>query len=253
MATLHVKDVSLTYLSARERLCALDGISFSLAQGEPIALLGPSGCGKSTLLKVIAGLLKPTRGTVLLNDEVLVRPRLKTALILQDYGLLPWKTARDNAALGLKIAGADALDRARHAEAALEQVGLLDMADAYPAELSGGMKQRVAMARALTRDTDLLLMDEPLSALDALTREELQNMLLKIWRRKRYSQALVTHSIEEAVFLGKRIVVMATRPGRIFSIIDNPGMGADDYRNSEAFFARCRELRATLEAAHERD
>jgi NitT/TauT family transport system ATP-binding protein len=173
-------------------------------------------------------------------------PRLRTALILQDFGLLPWKNALHNAALGLEIRHHPPAERRRRAIEALERVGLGEFLDAYPAELSGGMRQRLGLARALALDADLLLMDEPLSALDALTREDLQDLLLALWLQRGHTSLLVTHSIEEAVFLGRRIIVMTPRPGRVHAVVENSRMGEPDYRTTEEFYARCVELRRLL-------
>ena len=230
-----------------ESLVALENLSLTVGSGESVAVIGPSGCGKSTLLRLASGLLAPTSGAVEADGARVEGPRRGTALILQDYGLLPWKTVRANAELGLTVQRVARAERRRRAEEALAAVGLERFADAYPSELSGGMQQRLALARAMAMDADLLLMDEPLSALDALLREEIQDMLLRSWRERGYSQILVTHSIEEAVFLGRRIVVMAPRPGRIVAELENPEMGRADYRSSEAFFERCRAVRAALE------
>ena len=236
----------MTYEGSDRSVRALDSLSLSVADGEPVAVIGPSGCGKSTLLLIAAGLLSPTGGTVSVGGSAVEGPRRETALILQDFGLLPWKTVEANAALGLTIRGvARAQTRVRAAEA-LERVGLAEFARAYPGELSGGMRQRLALARAVALDADLLLMDEPLSALDALKREDLQDVLLDLWKRRGHTHVLVTHSIEEAAFLGRRVVVMSPRPGRVSAIVDNPGMGSADYRASEAFFAVVTRLRAVL-------
>jgi len=175
-------------------------------------------------------------------------PRLRTALILQDFGLLPWKTVFHNAALGLELRHIDSQECAQTVTDALDRLGLADFAQAYPGELSGGMRQRLALARALALDADLLLMDEPLSALDALTREDLQHLLLAMWRQRGHTAILVTHSIEEAVFLGRRVVALSPRPGRVSAIVDNPGMGEDGFRDTPAFLNRCTELRRLLEA-----
>ena len=193
---------------------ALDGLSFSVEKGESVAIIGPSGCGKSSTLQMAAGLLQPTSGKVTIDGAPVTAPRQDTSLILQDFGLLPWKTVRDNAELGLKIHGVGKAERRQRAERALGLVGLQDFAQAYPSGLSGGMRQRLALARSLALDVDLLLMDEPLSALDALLREQLQDTLLALWQAQGYAQILVTHSIEEAVFLGQRILVLTPRPGR---------------------------------------
>ncbi len=226
---------------------ALDGLSLELASGEAVSIIGPSGCGKSTLLRLAAGLMQPSSGTVSLDGVELKNPRSDTALILQDYGLLPWKSVYANAELGLKIAHVAAPERKTRTLEALKKVGLAGFEKRYPAELSGGMQQRLALARALAMDVNLLLMDEPLSALDALMREELQDTLLDLWKSSKHSQILVTHSIEEAVFLGQRIVVMSPRPGRVLGIVDNPEMGARTYRSDDVFFERCKKVRSLLD------
>lgn len=180
------------------------------------------------------------------DDSALAGPRRETALILQEYGLLPWKTVEDNAGLGLMMRGMSRRAAREATRPALERVGLGDFAHAYPGELSGGMRQRLALARAVALDADLLLMDEPLSALDALTREDLQDVLLELWRVRNHAQILVTHSIEEAVFLGRRVVVMTPRPGSVAHVVENPDMGSAGYRSSAVFYERCAELRALL-------
>jgi NitT/TauT family transport system ATP-binding protein len=248
MASVGIEGLSVTYEGVDRRVRALDNLSLTLGDGEPVAVIGPSGCGKSTLLLVIAGLIRPTSGTVRVGGTAVAGPRLKTALILQDFGLLPWKTALHNAALGLEVRGVPRAEVRRSAEEALAQVGLGEFGGSYPGELSGGMRQRLALARALALDADLLLMDEPLSALDALTRENLQATLLDLWRQRRHTSVLVTHSIEEAVFLGRRIVVMSPRPGRVAAVVENEAMGSPGYRETEEFYGRCAELRRLLAA-----
>jgi len=238
--------VSLTYSGTAEPVRALKNYELAVKAGEPVSLIGPSGCGKSTSLFLAAGLLQPTEGRVLVDGESVDKPRLSTALILQDFGLLPWKTVYENAELGLRIRRFSQVERKRRTEAALEQVGLSEFVRMYPHELSGGMRQRLALARTLALDVDLMLMDEPLSSLDALLRESLQDLLLELWLSRGYAQVLVTHSIEEAVFLGKRIIVMSSRPGRVSSIVENPGMGLADYRGSEEFYRTCQRVRVLL-------
>ena len=251
MPTLDFEHISVHYADTGEDtpLHAVEDFTLSLAQGESVALIGPSGCGKSTLLRLACGLAAPTSGRVLVDGEPLTKPRRGTALILQDFGLLPWKTVYRNAELGLKVAGVPAAERRQRTEAALRQVELAEFAHAWPGQLSGGMKQRLAIARALAQDADILLMDEPLSALDALLREQLQDTLLDISQTRRPTQLLVTHSIEEAVYLGQRIVVLSPRPGRVKAIVENPDMGTREWRASEEFFARCTRVRALLDAS----
>jgi NitT/TauT family transport system ATP-binding protein len=246
VARVDVQALSVTYEGVDRRVDALDALDLIVADGEPLAIIGPSGCGKSTLLLAIAGLVAAGAGTIRVAGESVVAPRLHTALILQDFGLLPWKTVTHNAALGLEIRHVPAAERARRVAEALERVGLAEFAGAYPGELSGGMRQRLALARALALEADLLLMDEPLSALDALTREDLQGLLLDIWRQRGHTSVLVTHSIEEAVYLGRRVVVLTPRPGRVAAIVENPEMGDDGFRDTPAFYERCAELRRLL-------
>lgn len=243
---LVLDNVSQVYDGARGKTQALGPLSLEVAAGESVAILGPSGCGKSTSLLIACGLLKPTQGAAFVDGAVVTRPRLETGLILQDFGLMPWKTVEQNAGLGLQVRRVPKRERRERVADALARVGLSDFAKAYPAELSGGMRQRLAMARALACDIDLLLMDEPLSALDALLREEMQNMLKRTWMESGYAQVLVTHSIEEAVFLGQRVVVMTPRPGRIAFTLYNSEMRADDWRDDPLFFERCRQLREVL-------
>jgi NitT/TauT family transport system ATP-binding protein len=249
MTRLHFNDVCMTYPGERDGIIALSGVSLDLESGESVAIIGPSGCGKSTLLMVAAGLATPTSGTVNVDDEVVVSPRATTAFIQQDLGLLPWKTVLANAALGLQLRGVPRDRRKVRVLQALERVGLVDFASCYPAQLSGGMRQRLAFARAIALDCDILLMDEPLSALDALSREALQETLLQLHASQGYTQVLVTHSIAEAVFLGRRIVVMSPRPGRIVGVIDNPSQGSIAFRDSDAFVVVERAVRLLLERA----
>ncbi len=234
-------------------LLALSGLSFAVEAGQSVAVIGPSGCGKSSTLQLAAGLAAASSGHVEVDGAPVTAPRKKTALILQDFGLLPWKTARKNVELGLKLRGVAAGERRERADAALADVGLSDFADSYPDALSGGMRQRLALARSLALDADLLLMDEPLSALDALLREQMQELLLGLWRHRGYAQVLVTHSIDEAVFLGQRVFVMSGRPGHIVAALDNPEAGGEGWRESRAFFERARELRALLREGGGRD
>jgi ABC-type nitrate/sulfonate/bicarbonate transport system ATPase subunit len=246
MTDILIDSASVTYVGVERDVRALESVDLILGPGEAIAVIGPSGCGKSTLLLAIAGLVPLSGGRVLVDGRGVTGPRLRTALILQDFGLLPWKNALHNAALGLEVRRHPSEERIRRATEALERVGLGEFLDAYPAELSGGMRQRLGLARALALDADLLLMDEPLSACDALTREDLQDLLLALWTQRAHTSVLVTHSIEEAVFLGRRIVVMTQRPGRVYKVVNNPRMGEQGYRQTEEFYARCAELRRLL-------
>ncbi|MFQ5692711.1 MAG: ABC transporter ATP-binding protein, partial [Nitrospinota bacterium] len=176
----------------------LENVSLRVPAGGGLAVIGPSGCGKTTLLYNLAGLRRPAAGRVRIGGAEVQGPRGKTAVILQDYGLFPWKTVTENAALGLRIRGVPSRERGRRVGAILEELGIAEVADRYPHQLSGGQRQRVAIARALALDPDLLIMDEPFSSLDALTREAHQNLLLSLWREKGVTLVLVSHSIEEA-------------------------------------------------------
>ncbi len=245
-AHIDFQHVSVEFDDGAELLTACRDVSFSVESGQAIALIGPSGCGKSTTLRMASGLLKPSEGSVSVNDAPVDKPRQATALIPQDLGLFPWKTVLQNAALGLVIRKVPKAEANERAEAALSRVGLAGFERSYPKELSGGMRQRLALARALAMDADLLLMDEPLSAIDALLRESLQDTLLDLWAQRHHTQMLVTHSIEEAVFLGQRILVFSARPGTVIADIENPGMGSPDWRDAPAFAAKCHEVRQAL-------
>jgi NitT/TauT family transport system ATP-binding protein len=199
---------------------ALSGISLSVREGEFLTLVGPSGCGKSTLLDLLAGLTSPTSGRILIDGVPVEGPGLDRGIVFQQYALFPWRTAAANVEFGLE---AKAVPRARRRELAREYlalVGLEGFDDRYPHELSGGMRQRVAIARSLAFDPDVLLMDEPFAALDAQTRESLQEELLRIWGATGKTIVFITHGIDEAVYLGQRVAVMSAGPGRIRSVLD---------------------------------
>lgn len=225
----------------------LEDINFTVEKGESLSIVGPSGCGKTTLLYILSGLIPPTSGSVWINSHKPGASAGDMAFILQDFGLLPWRTVWENVCLGMKIHGLDRKTRITKGERALAELGLLEQRDRFPASLSGGEKQRIAIGRALTLEPKLLLMDEPFSSLDTLTRESLQEFLLKIWLGKGLTTILVTHSIEEAVFLGGSIVVLGSRPGRIKEIVLNPGVGTLGYRDHAAFYETCRRVRKLLE------
>lgn len=252
-AIISLHNVDLVYQNDNSQVEALHNINLELVKGKSYAIIGPSGCGKTSLLFLMAGLLKPTRGKVCLFQKSLERPHPKTALILQDYGLLPWKTVWDNVALGLQIRGVNKHEQKKVLMPILEELGLLECVERYPSQLSGGQKQRVALARALALKPEILLMDEPLSALDALTRENLQDLILKLWQRRGITFVLVTHSIEEAVYLGQEIIILSPRPGEIRRVVSNPYMGSENYRHDYHFHQKCSEIRMILEAGRKRD
>jgi NitT/TauT family transport system ATP-binding protein len=199
---------------------ALDRLSLDIADGEFVTVVGPSGCGKSTALNIAAGLLKPSEGTVLVDGKAVEGPGPERGMIFQQYALFPWLTVRQNVEFGLRIKGEGTARRRQIAERFIDLVGLGDFADALPKTLSGGMKQRCAIARAYAVDPSILLMDEPFGALDALTRVQLQDQLLDTWSRERRTVMFITHDVDEAVYLANRVIVMAARPGRLKEIID---------------------------------
>lgn len=218
---IDVKEVSLVYGGGNSRVEALRDLTFSVAEGEFISLIGPSGCGKTTLLKVVANLLRPTSGTVSVNGFTAEEARRKRmfSLVFQKPVLLPWRNIIQNVALPLEITGRDG---ARDPAELLEIVGLSGFEEKYPKELSGGMQQRVSIARALTFNPRILLMDEPFGALDEFTRNELNQELLKTWKRIGVTVLFVTHSIAEAVYLGDRVVVLSQRPSTVEHVLEVP-------------------------------
>ncbi|MGO4714110.1 ABC transporter ATP-binding protein [Bradyrhizobium sp. 2TAF24] len=204
------------------RFTALDDITLDVHPGEFLAIVGPSGCGKSTLLDLLGGLTTPSSGRILLDGKPITGPARDRGIVFQQYALFPWRTAIQNVEFGLEVAGLSAVERRARAQHYLDLVNLAAFANRYPHELSGGMKQRVAIARSLAYDPEVLLMDEPFAALDAQTREQLQAELLRIWRATGKTIVFITHGIDEAIVLGQRVAVMTARPGRIKQIIDIP-------------------------------
>ena len=238
---INVSSASLFFQQEDSVNHVLQDISFRVKPNSSCAIIGPSGCGKTSLLFLIAGLRQPNSGTITISGS----PRCGT--ILQNYGLFPWKTVSDNIGLGLVLKKRDRKQIRQITTRLLEEMGLAGFGDYYPIQLSGGMQQRVALARALAVDPDILLMDEPLSSLDALTRERLQNLVLQIRLTKKITTVVVTHSIEEAVFLGQQIIVLSKRPASVLEIVENPAAGDLLYRRKETFFERCKQLRKILQ------
>lgn len=220
MEKIVVKNVTKSFINNQKLpTLVLDEISLTVNSGEFICLLGPSGCGKTTLLNLIAGFDKPTEGLVEIDGQPVTRPNPKHITIFQDYGLFPWRTVLDNVLFGLSAKGVKGKAAQELAAQYLELVGLTAAAGQFPRQLSGGMKQRVTIARALAMEPDILLMDEPFGALDAFTRYRLQDEILRIWQEKKTTIIFVTHDIDEAIYLGQKIVIMAPNPGRIENVL----------------------------------
>jgi NitT/TauT family transport system ATP-binding protein len=241
---IEICDVAIEYGRGTRAVLAVDGISLSVEPGESLALIGPSGCGKTTLLFAVAGLVRPREGEIDIAGKTVTGPRREIALILQNAGLLPWKTVWQNANLSLLLSKEYP---EMTAASVLEELGLAGVKDRFPTELSEGMKRRVGVARALSMSPSVMLMDEPLASLDTLTKERIQDLFLQLWLRRRFSLVLVTHDIEEAAFLGQRIVVLTDRPARLKTLVENLGVGDLRYRESEEFTGIVARLREALE------
>jgi len=230
--------------------------SWQVERGEAWAVLGPSGCGKSTLLYLLAGLRLPTAGKLIIDGELLTRPRPRTGLILQEYGLLPWATVRQNSELGLRVRtfyGPDGthapldFNPAGEVDPWLERLGVDSVANKFPSQISGGQRQRTAIARTLALKPDLLLMDEPFGSLDAPTRESLQDLTLELWKEHRLTLVIVTHSIEEAAILGQKILILSEPPNKKTEIVNNPGFLQADFRQSEVYLKLRYDLRKRMD------
>ena len=246
-SSVQVSGVSKRYASEQGSVRALADVTFDVDPGEFVCIVGPSGCGKTTLFRILAGLEPATRGQVTLNDSVVTEPTPNMGIVFQEYHLFPWRTVRGNIAFGLeKAVGLDGTDRDQRVQQLIDLVGLAGFEDSYPKSLSGGMKQRVALARALAIDPALLLMDEPFGAVDAQTRERLQDELLDIWQETGKTILFVTHDVEEAVTLADRVVVMGRDPGQLREIvpvdIDRPRS-----RTDAAFGTSAERVRSLIE------
>ncbi len=242
---IDIKDLSVRYGSPDNAVLALEQININIGQGEIFTFIGPSGCGKSTFLYVLSGIIRDYEGTVLINGRPVDPGQQRIGLILQNYGLLPWKNVRQNIVLGVKIKGQPREEE--YFDYILKQLGIDQLLDRYPKELSGGQQQRVAIARAFLLKPDILLMDEPFSALDAISREEMQELFLKIWQAHHLTTVFITHSVDEALYLGSKIVVFSSSPGRILGIYENPCFQRDNLRYRDEYYQMSRQLRNLLD------
>ncbi|MGI6448740.1 MAG: ABC transporter ATP-binding protein [Desulfitobacteriia bacterium] len=245
MSYLIIQSLHAGYEQNEALTLALQDVNLALDKGSSGALIGPSGSGKSTLLNVLAGLHRNYQGQVLLDGKKPAN-NPETALILQEYGLLPWKTVWDNVGLGLQIKGIGKAEAEERVAKILGKLGLLPLRKRFPTQLSGGQRQRVAIARSLVLEPKLLLMDEPFSSLDALTREEMQDLVLELWQDTQLTIFFVTHNIEEAVFLGQKIFVMSGCPGTIVREFENPLAGDISARGKLEFLETAGSLRLSL-------
>jgi len=219
---LAARSVTKTFTAGKGHdVVAVDNLSLEIGEGEFVCLLGASGCGESTMLNMFAGFIQPTSGQVLLRDKPITAIEPRCGMIFQSYALFPWKTVRGNVEFGLRMQGLPRAERRDRAAAFIEMVSLRGFEDHYPAELSGGMQQRVTIARLLAADPEVLLMDEPFAALDAMTRQVMQEELLRIHEQSRKTIVFITHSIDEALILSSRLFVMSARPGRIKAVVAN--------------------------------
>ena len=219
---LEARNLALDYPTAAGPLRALEGISFSVKEGEFTTLVGPSGCGKSTLLRIIAGFIHPTEGEMLVQGEPITGPHHTRGVVFQQANLYPWLSARSNVEFGLKARDVPKAEREATSKAMLELVGLWEVRDRFPYELSGGMQQRISIARSLANRPAILLMDEPFSALDEFTRRQLQDELKAIWRKSKQTVVFITHNVAEAIYLSTTVLVMASGPGRIVERVTPP-------------------------------
>ena len=218
---IRIESVSKTFLSRKGEVEAVKGLSLDISRGEVVCIVGASGCGKSTLLNMVGGFIQPTSGGIFLEGEAITKVEPRCGMIFQNYALFPWLTVIDNVAFGLRLKGISKKERHEQARKWIEMVGLHGFEDAYPGELSGGMQQRVALSRALANEPDVLLCDEPFAALDAMTRQIMQQELLNVVQESGKTVLFITHSIDEALILSDRLVVMSARPGQVKAAYDN--------------------------------
>jgi NitT/TauT family transport system ATP-binding protein len=245
---IQASDISISFGEGSQALVALDDISFDVKPGEFVTLIGPSGCGKSTLLNMVAGFIQPRAGSLQLDGKAITAPGADRGVVFQQYSLFPWMTVQKNVEFGLKMQGRSAASRAPAARTLLGLAGLLPFCNHYPDQLSGGMKQRVGIVRALATSPQVLLMDEPFGALDSQTRSVMQQILTNMWQQFRISVLFITHDIEEAIFLSDRVYVMTARPGKIKAEIEIPlpRPRTPQMAESPAFLALLKQMRGLI-------
>ena len=250
MASIEARNLSKTYESRDGKVVALQDVSLKVTDSEFVSILGPSGCGKSTLLRILDGLASADSGQVLMDGKPIERPTQERGFVFQSFNLFPWRTVRGNIEFGMEVKGVAKDERRGASQRLIELVGLTGFDRKYPHELSGGMQQRVGIARALAIDPAVLLMDEPFGALDAQTREDMQDELLRIWAAARKTVVFVTHSIEEAIYLSDRVLIMTPRPGRILAVIDIPfdRPRSESHRTLTGFSALRHDIHSRLKA-----
>lgn len=249
--SIRVSNVSKSYGEGPNAVHVLDDVNVEIDEREFVCILGPSGCGKTTLLKMMDGLIEPTSGEITIGDRTVTGPSTDAALVFQTFELFPWRTTIENVELGLEIKGIEEQQRRETAQAWIERVGLDGFEDSYPSELSGGMQQRVGLARALAVDPEVLLMDEPFGALDAQTKDTMQTQLLQLWEDEKKTVVFVTHDIRESIFLADRILVMGTKPTAIIEDVTVPfdrprWRRRTEVENDDRFEDIERKLRETL-------
>lgn len=248
---IEINNLTVKYRHRGSMVTALNNINISLKKGDIYVFIGPSGCGKSTLLHVLSGIIKDYDGNVLIENGGIDVRKQTIGIVQQNYGLLPWKTVYNNIILGAKIKCSQNKDRDIHldeiyAEKIMNELNIQHLKNRYPHEISGGQKQRAAIARALVLKPDLLLMDEPFSALDAITRENLQKLFLDIWKKYKITTVFITHSVEEALYLGKHIIIMSSSPGTIIENVENPLFCMDNIMENEKYYKTAGKIRSVL-------
>lgn len=255
MSLIKVRDLNLNYLSAKnEETQALKDINLDIKKNEFVVVLGASGCGKTSLLNMIAGFIHTEENSISINDKIINRPGPDRGVVFQENALMPWLNVKDNVSLGLKFQKESKEKQQEIVDRVLDWVGLLDFKEHYIYQLSGGMQQRVGIARALANDPQILLMDEPLGALDAITRQEIQEVVLKVWEKTHKTIFMITHSIEEAIFMATRLIIMTPRPGKIFKSYDLNfsrdyinSKSAKEIKSSESFLRLKKEIIEIIE------